>query len=402
MSLSLHDIKIGLDNDEFVFFYQPKVSFLTGEMVGAEALVRWHKDGSLISPDAFIPMCEQTGFITLLTENLFNRLTKDLDLIFQTNKNTEISFNISGHDLKSRRFFSQIETFVKSRRFNPKQVQLELTETMLTDLSFESIRIMHDFDRLGIALSLDDFGAGFSSLEVLSTFPFSTLKLDRSLIKRIHANAKARKIISATIRMAQRIGLQVVAEGIEDQSTYRTLLYGGCHQGQGFFMSRPLSLECFLQLLHQNPTWEGKPIGLIYQAQLDHIQWRKDMMETFYFIRNAICPEIEQDLVYQELRQDHHHCNLGLWYAKEGKRYAHYPQYQALEQPHRRLHEVGQQLLSGVIRDKDDAGLPSLIHELNQYSGKIIQILQDMEHMVRRDDTRGGGNPEGGVFVKCA
>ncbi|MBF0152803.1 MAG: EAL domain-containing protein [Magnetococcales bacterium] len=389
--LMLHDIKNGLENDEFIFYYQPKISFMTGRIIGAESLIRWKKESVFIQPNDFIPLAEETGYITVITEKMLPKFMADITIDRRSFSGLSFSFNISSHDLKIPSFRDQVESIFASGRFDDKKIIFEMTETTLVDMSLQSIQTMHDLHELGIKLSLDDFGTGYSSLEVLSTFPFSSLKLDKSLVSHMCVDnkvttGKGNKIVSSNIRMAQRLGMRVVAEGVEDLCTYKKLLYSGCHQGQGFYMSRPLPLNAFIDLVESGKRWEGKPIGLVYQAQVDHIQWRKDMMELFYHLRSNDIPEgIEDDAEFKEMLGDHTECNLGKWYYSDGKDYANYKAYQEIEKHHEDLHKTGRDLLRSVTVDKFDHRLFNLLDRLNSLSGEMIRLLQDLENEVHRN-----------------
>ncbi|MBF0188055.1 MAG: EAL domain-containing protein [Magnetococcales bacterium] len=385
--ISIHDIKEGLDRNEFLFHYQPKVSFLTGRMIGAEALIRWNRGGTLVPPGAFIPLSEQTGFITLITEHMFEQLLQDLERIPSlSDERFGVAFNISAHDLQSDRLLKRIRTARDSGRVDSRALQFELTETILADLSSSSIQMMHDFSNLGITLALDDFGTGYSSLEVLSTFPFSMLKLDRSIVRHIVSRNKASRIVNANIRMAQHIGLRTVAEGIEDEETYNTLMYSGCNQGQGYFIARPMPLESLIDLLYSPAKWSGNSVGLIYQAQLDHLQWRKEVIELFYYIcNNGIGEEITKDETYRYVTGDHTVCNLGKWYYGDGRMYGHIGLFQQLESVHVRLHQVGRALLNKAVRSGKTPDALHDISEINALSGEVIRLLQNLENHVHMD-----------------
>lgn len=386
--ICLHDIDEALKNKELFFHFQPKISFLTGKIIGAEALVRWEKNGVMIPPAKFIPKAEETGYITLITENLFDLLVADINQHNLANGEIPIAFNISSHDLKTDRFYNKVQRSIGSGRLNPKSIQFELTETSLVDLSYGSIKMMHDFHNLGISLALDDFGTGYSSLEVLSSFPFSLIKLDRSIIKDIATNLKAMKIINASIRMAQHLGLRTVAEGIEDDATYDKLLYNGCNQGQGFFMAKPMPIASFVSLCHSNKRWKGQPIGLIYQAQFDHIQWRKDVMELFYYIKNSSDACLDHDPNYKEVILCHESCNLGKWYYGDGREYGHFTDYGLIEEPHERLHDLGKTLIECIRNDKNDARLDEMFSEINNLSNILIKHLQNLEYHVHKEHFR--------------
>lgn len=380
---TLHDIKDGLDNQEFILHYQPKVSLLSGKVVGAECLARWWKNGKFISPAKFIGLAEESGFITVLTEHFFKLLLGDLPHILAVRPDIVIAFNISSHDLRHQRILRLVNHNIDKGAVNPANIQLELTEGTVADFSYETLGTMHALVKRGVALALDDFGTGFSSLEVLSTFPFSYLKLDQSLIKHITRSGKAKSIVSSNIRMAHRLGLHTIAEGVETEEVYDRLTYSGCQEAQGYWISRPIPLPDFVQFLRTKTIWPSNPIGLLYQAQLDHIQWRKDILETYYYLMTVRSRGYVSDEHLETFRTDHTGCNLGKWYYGVGRMYESYEQYRLIEPPHAELHVTGHRLIDAAIAGDHEA-CHELIMHLSALSTRIIECLHSLEAAVHR------------------
>ncbi|MBF0144731.1 MAG: EAL domain-containing protein [Magnetococcales bacterium] len=386
---TLFEIMQGLDNNEFVLHYQPKISLLTGKIIGAEALIRWQRGSKMVPPVEFIPHCERTGFTPFLTKRVIHLLSDDIRKMLvdsETCNQLHFAVNVSGHDLKIDHlnlllFGTQLEHKIDYHR-----LQFELTETVLSEMSTVSINRMKEFVNAGISLALDDFGTGFSSLSVLVTYPFSLIKLDKSIVDFVTRDNKADNISSANIRMAHRIGLRVVAEGIEDSATYNRLLLSGCDQGQGYFLSKPLERGEFVNLVNSSKKWPGKPIGLIYQAQMDHLQWRKDLLELYYCTEPDIIGMALGNFSHRNIR-DHSTCNLGRWYFGDGLEYKDLQEFKAINQPHEMFHEIGYQLVELIRSDKSREDGLGLLRQLNILSSVIIGLLQDLEHAVYRMTT---------------
>lgn len=239
----MSDLREALKNDGPDLHYQPKLSLKNDTIVGLEALIRWqHPQQGLVAPDNFIPLAEQTGVITDLTLWAIERAAKDLLRLRDTGYCGNMSINISAKDLLSEQLKDQIETIFEKYQIDPSKIFLELTETAAMDEPEVGLAALNQLAALGLKVSIDDFGAGYSSLSYLKQLPASEVKLDRSLILGITSSESSRIIVKASIDMAHALGYKVVTEGVEDTETYQLMKELGCDELQGFWLCKPKSL----------------------------------------------------------------------------------------------------------------------------------------------------------------
>lgn len=236
----------GLNEHQFFLEYQPKFNIHNDEIVGMEALVRWnHPDLGTIPPGKFISLAEETGLIIPLGEWILNESCKQAKEWREKGFGQLIvSVNVSVRQLQDPKFVQQVERVLKETGFNPKFLELEVTESIFADLNCIT-PILKRLRSLGIHISVDDFGTGYSSLSYIKHLPIDTLKVDASFVKDIHKNEESKAIVRAIINLAETIGLKVIAEGIEIEEQVRALRNDGCIFGQGYFYSRPLRKEAF-------------------------------------------------------------------------------------------------------------------------------------------------------------
>ena len=382
--ISLQDLEQALARGEFELHYQPKVSMVTGELSGAEALLRWYRPGTgLVPPAAFIPLAEESDFIRRITRFVFGRLLVDLAVISAVKPDLSISFNTSGKDFHDDELTRIISSAVESRKIRPDQLEIEVTETVLIDADCAKAQLTHLSD-LGIPIAMDDFGTGHSGLVELSKWPFTILKIDQKFVRDLNRSTKDREILQASIRMAHQLNMNVVAEGIEDEDTYRVLQEYGCKTGQGFWISRPLTLQDFIVYIKSFKPLPAMPIGLLYMAQLDHLQWRKTLIDTALFLHTT-----RTDRAPENLRgvpeMDHTACKLGRWYYNAGRMFECIASYRDLEQPHRELHEIGRQLLAAARTGCSMDDLTALICKLSEKSLQVLEVLQTLENHLQVD-----------------
>ncbi len=384
IQVTTETIKKALAEQEFKLHYQPKVSMITGKLCGAEALLRWQTpDGNIIPPEQFIPIAEQSELICEITQYVFRQLIIDYSLIGAINENLKVSFNASGKDFHNDKLVKLIINAINSKLIEAHQFEIEVTETVLIDEEHakEQLNILSN---LGIAIAMDDFGTGHSGLVELSKWPFSILKIDRSFVVSINKSNKDREILQAAIRMAHQLSMDVVAEGIEDEATYRVLQEYGCKTAQGFWISKPLPLTQFVYFIRDYNDLSAMPIGLIYMAQLDHIQWKKNIIDTALFLHASNekrslanvrgCPQL-----------DHTQCKLGLWYYNEGCNFSSISVYGQLEKEHRELHQIGADLLKVAQSKCSMEALSRLIQQLTEKSMSVLYCLQLLENYLHMD-----------------
>ncbi|BDY04861.1 EAL domain-containing protein [Ferrimonas sp. YFM] len=370
------DLESALHRREFEFFYQPKVSMVTGEICGAEALIRWIKaDGTVILPGAFIPQAESNGFINRLTLCMVKRLIADIGQINKENQPLPISFNVSAHDFQNRKLVKVLLEGIERGEIIPDQLEIELTETVVLNECPVVIENLNKLKSMGIRLVMDDYCRGFSNLGTLARWPFSTIKIDKSIISQVEASEKELSIVQSSIQMAHNMDLEIVAEGVETESCYRLLQNTGCSVAQGYWISPPLPLNNFLKFLQEGRSWPSQLLGMLHMAQLDHIQWRKAVIDSVYnldFISDA------NALGWPEAH--HSQCRLGKWLYGPGRCFSNTIWFSKLHQSHKELHQILGELMVAVDAGQTGKPLVELMRKLSRQSDLVMQMLHELEH----------------------
>jgi len=234
-----------INKREFIPYYQPKVSFITGEVTGYEALVRWvQKDGSVLGANAFVPLCEKIGVIGTLDLMIFEQVCDDiLNQIFSGGVPKTVSINFSRVALLDNQFVSKLTNICKERGIDTGNIEIEFTETIFfgdKEMMENAISKLH---YAGFTVAIDDFGSGYSSLNMLKDSNFDVVKLDKEFLSVTSASAKSKAIIRSVIALAKDLGLRTVAEGIETQEQFGFLRECGCDDGQGYYFAKPMTKE---------------------------------------------------------------------------------------------------------------------------------------------------------------
>ena len=238
-----NSMRLGLQRQEFFLHYQPQWDLNTGRMVGVEVLLRWHSaEFGLLPPSEFIPLAENTGFIFLLGEwVLRNACIQARNWALAGHVGIKVAVNISGKQFRQPDFLEIMESIIRETELAPGSLELEFTESVIMEKAERTGNILHALKNMGILLSIDDFGIGYSSLSYLKHFPIDRIKIDRSFVADIDRNNDDAAIVEAIISMAHSLNLTVVAEGVEnsDQMDYLAML--GCDEVQGFYLAMPMT-----------------------------------------------------------------------------------------------------------------------------------------------------------------
>ncbi|CCO24872.1 sensor domain-containing protein [Maridesulfovibrio hydrothermalis] len=245
-------IRKGLMKGEFIPFYQAKVSCKTGGVVGMEALARWVKaDGKIISPVDFIPLAEELNLIHEIDTRIITSAVRDMAEWEKAGHNElVVSANISATELEDPAFVDTIFSILEDNNVAKEKFELEVTESLIMKDVEKNAQILEKLCTSGINCSIDDFGTGYSSLSYLKKLPIKTLKIDRSFVNDIMTDHNDLAIVCAIISMARRMGLKVVAEGVEDADQVELLKKEGCDIIQGYYYSKPLSKKDFLDFIN--------------------------------------------------------------------------------------------------------------------------------------------------------
>jgi diguanylate cyclase (GGDEF)-like protein len=246
------DLRRAIEKEEFEVNYQPIVSLQSGRIFGFEALVRWcHPDRGLISPSAFIPLAEETGLILhidrwVLRQACF-QMRRWQDALPAT-RQMKMSVNLSCKQFMQPTIVGQVLETLEETGLDPASLKIEITESVMMERGDSAMKVFEQLSASGIELSLDDFGTGYSSLSYIHRFPVTTLKIDQSFIKRIGGGSNG-EIVRTVVSLARNLGLEVVAEGIENVMQLDELRALGCEQGQGYFFSEPVNEDSATELI---------------------------------------------------------------------------------------------------------------------------------------------------------
>jgi diguanylate cyclase len=248
------DLRHAIERGEFELYYQPQVELASGRIVGLEALLRWnHPSRGLLMPALFIPAAERTGLILELGTWAFEQVCRQLKLWQEMAIAPQVvAVNVSAIQFKAPRDLEgAIAGSLARWRVAPSNVELELTETVLMEVSRQHNEVLERLRELGIKLAIDDFGTGYSSLNYLTTYPVSRLKIAQELVFRVTTDARNATVVRAAIRLAGELGIELIAEGVETEQQARFLIEAGCEYAQGYYFSRPVDAEHATALLRQ-------------------------------------------------------------------------------------------------------------------------------------------------------
>ncbi|WP_460061365.1 putative bifunctional diguanylate cyclase/phosphodiesterase [Pseudomonas sp. H2_H09] len=244
-------IRQALERDEFVLHYQPKLALKSGQIVGAEALIRWFQPRSgWVNPTDFIPVAEDSGLIVRLTQWVLRQVCEQAQSWNAMGLPAlPVSVNISAIDFRQRDFIDNLATILKETGLPAHQLELEITESVLMQNVDDTVETLHKIKAMGVRLALDDFGTGYSSLSYLRRFPIDVLKIDQSFVRGLNVNSQDAQLISAIIAMGKSLELNIIAEGVETAEQLDFLRAQDCEEGQGFLFSKAVPAKDFAQLL---------------------------------------------------------------------------------------------------------------------------------------------------------
>jgi EAL domain-containing protein (putative c-di-GMP-specific phosphodiesterase class I) len=241
-----NDLRRAIERDEFCVYYQPIVSLDTESLAGFEALVRWHHpERGLVLPDEFVPVAEETGLIAEIGSVVLRRACAQMREWHSAvgRQSLTMSVNLSGKQLTQTDLISVIQKTLEETGLNPTCLRLEITESIVMENAELATNTLLQLRQLGVHLSIDDFGTGYSSLSYLHRFPVNTLKIDRSFIGRMAKGDENSEIVKTVCTLANNLGMEVVAEGVETREQMEVLRSLNCAYGQGYLFSSPVDAE---------------------------------------------------------------------------------------------------------------------------------------------------------------
>lgn len=247
------DLRRAIERDELRVHYQPIVHLANGVVAGVEALVRWaHPRRGLIPPQQFIALAEETGLILPLGQWVLEAACRQVQAwraVLPSDHPLLLSVNLSTRQLQHPRIVADVADILARTGFDPQQLELEITESILLENGDSTLTTLHQLKQLGIQLAIDDFGTGYSSLAYLRRFPIDTLKIDRSFVDRLGRDPEDTAIVQTITTLAKTLNHVVIGEGVETDQQYQQLRELGCDRGQGYFFARPTTGDQVLPLL---------------------------------------------------------------------------------------------------------------------------------------------------------
>jgi EAL domain-containing protein (putative c-di-GMP-specific phosphodiesterase class I) len=252
------DLKRAVEDEEFILHFQPQVNLADGSVTGVEALVRWlHPEWGMIPPNDFIPLAEETGRIHAIGRWVLHRACEIAADLQAEHGPLELSVNISGAQLRQASLVREVDEALKRSGLDPSLLTLEITESVLMDTTASNVERLGALKRLGVQLSIDDYGTGYSSLQYLRRFPIDWLKVAKPFVDGVDRSPEEAGVARAIVDLARSLHLGVVAEGIETKRQAERLLELGCPRGQGFHYSPPKPVEELAEVLDRLGTTTG-------------------------------------------------------------------------------------------------------------------------------------------------
>ncbi len=258
------ELRRALEHHEFVPYFQPKIDLATGDVSGAEALLRWkHPTKGEVAPDVFIPLAEQTGLIVPITLQVIAAAVRECSVWRAHGRDITVAVNLSARALVAGDLPDRVEELCRCWDLPTHALVLEITESMIVDDPARALPVVDRLAALGVRLSIDDFGTGYSSLEYLKVLPVSEMKIDRQFVAGMADDPRDLAIVRHSVDLGRSLGLRVVAEGVEVREAHDRLAEMGCDQGQGFYYARALSIAAFEPWLetHEEQWGAGAPVA---------------------------------------------------------------------------------------------------------------------------------------------
>ncbi len=376
----LERIRMGLENNEFKLYYQPKVNLRTGKIIGVEALIRWdHPEQGMLDPGFFLPLIEQHQLSVTLGEWVISNALYQLQSWREQGLDISVSINIGAYHIQKDDFVQRLKQLLdRHDRSNINRLQIEVLETSTLDIVHVA-KTMHKCLQMGVDFALDDFGTGYSSLTYLKHLPANVIKIDRSFVRDMLEDPEDLAIVEGVIGLARAFRRDVVAEGIETMEHAEMLLMVGCDLAQGYAIARPMPAEDIPDWSH---SWSSpsswKNIQNIHNSDP---QLLLAMVEHRYWVSNTLNYINGKQSQLPEL--DHTKCRFGLWLITDGDRmYNHYAEFKTIQLLHTQIHNIAERMLNNYqqqkysLAEEDAIGFSQTHEQLLKEIKKLLVIAQ--------------------------
>ena len=373
-----------LYQDEFELFYQPKVNMKTGQVLGAEALIRWHHpERGLLLPHEFLPQLQGDSLLIELEEWVLQTGIQQLSTWHQQGLNLSLSINISGQYLQESNFVEKLDRLLRQHAdLPPEKLELEILENSALENISNAGDIIKRCRRMGVGFSLDDFGTGYSSLTHLKRLPADAIKIDCSFVAEIMDDPDNLAIVEGIIGLATAFRLKTVAEGVEAIEQGMMLLHLGCNIAQGFAIANPMpAVDIPDWIAHYNPpkAWRSataNPIPMknfpLLAASVDHRSW---VGRIIAYVNQETSEVIPTDV------QNHIKCRFGHWLNGDGQtRFGHTERWQQVDEIHKAIHAQSAKMVllaSQNMFSEAQNQVPSLLNQRDQLLNHLTQWYAD-------------------------
>ncbi|MBK6294510.1 MAG: PAS domain S-box protein [Rhodoferax sp.] len=374
---SLEHIRRALDEHEFVLYYQPKVNMRTGQVIGAEALIRWqHPEQGLLPPSVFLPVVEDHPLAVDIGEWVISTALAQMQSWQDAGLTISVSVNVGARQLQQENFVDRLRALLAVHpAIASSRLELEVLETSaLEDIAGVS-RVIETCAAMGVRFALDDFGTGYSSLTYLKRLPASLLKVDQSFVRDMLDDPDDLAILEGVIGLASAFRREVIAEGVETIEHGEMLLQLGCELAQGYGIARPMPAHAvprWVQTWQPEPSWRDVPLvsrddlPLLF-ASVEHRAWVK-AMEKYLRNERETPPQL-----------DHQQCHFGSWIRDQGlSSHGTHPSFDAIDGLHRAAHGLATELCALKALRQDDLALHRL-DELQALGDDLLKRVKELE-----------------------
>jgi len=351
-SPTTNEIAQAMERDELVLYYQPKVCLLRGIVVGAEALVRWNDPHSrVLSPSVFLPQIEASGLLHDLTVRLLDDVVGACAVVRDLNADIALSINVAPNDLASRSISSRIHSYLNGGSITANELQIEITESTVMG-NFDVVRDeLGALTSMGLRVLMDDFGTGHSSIDRLSQLPFSSLKLDQGVVRRMSTSAQNLNVVRSAISMARELGMTSIAEGVESVGA---------------------------------PAFLGSQIGYVHQALFNLLRYRKSLMDV------VVCSALDAGSVAPSIKNVHFSDDDQLsavvdWFYGIGQSLSQHNTFLALEAPLLDLQKLGSKLQHDMATDQSPHNLNDSLDDIDRCVNDIVAHIHRLERTLLRN-----------------
>lgn len=361
---------------EFAVYYQPKVDLRTGDVIGMEALIRWHHpEQGLLLPVHFLPVIEDHELIIKMDSWVIESVLAQMEIWQSQGLDLKISVNVTSAQLQQEDFVEQIKSaLARHPLINPDNLELEVLETVALEDIMSVSKVIEECHRFGVSFALDDFGTGYSSLTYLKRLPISTLKIDSSFVMGMLSDPEDLAIVHSVLSLTNTFQKSVIAEGAETHEHCQMLLQLGCRYAQGFGIAKAMPAADVLSWVMQwQPLTSLKPYQELYwndtdypilAAEVEHIHWVNGIV-------SAVNKGEALSMVPESVANDHK-CRFGKWYYGVGRQqYSDEVNFQTIEQLHQKIH-----ILSGEIAQNCQIG------EFEQAKKQLPQLLRQRDEII--------------------